>query len=224
MTKIGVGEKPFFTADLKALKRRRVREYRKNGKSMKYLRLLEEFQTKFQKAAGEYIRKNVDNLKETEPGKAFNILKRMGAQPGEETEEMNSFSIPGYEHLNPTEVANNIAEHFSKVSREFPPLKRKSLPDRVYLKITNPESESCIPEILEHEVYKRIRQATKPKSGVPGDLPKRLVSEFGPELSLPISKIFNSVMKSARQGTAKWPTSWKQELGIPLKKSLTPSL
>ena len=49
VTKIGVGEKPFFTSDLKALKRRRVREYRKNGKYMKYLRLVEEFQTKFRK-------------------------------------------------------------------------------------------------------------------------------------------------------------------------------
>ena len=87
---------------------------------MKYLRLVEEFQTKFQKAAGDYIRKNVDNLKEADPGKAFNILKRMGAQPGEETEEMNTFSLPGYEHLTPTEVANSIVEHFSKVSGEFP--------------------------------------------------------------------------------------------------------
>ena len=185
---------------------------------MKYQRLLQEFQTKFYKAASNYIRKNVDTLKVTDPGKAFSILKRMGAQPGEDAEDMNTFSIPGYEHLSPTQAADKIAEHFSKVSREFPPLDKDILPERVRLKIANPESESRIPVIFEHEVYKRILQANKPKSGVPGDLPKKLITEFGPELSLPIFKIFTNVIESAKQGTAKWQASWKQELGIPLAK------
>ena len=71
---------------------------------------------------------------------------------------------------------------------------------------------------MEHEVFKRIKAANKPKSGVPGDLPKRLVTEFGPELSKPICKIFNNITKSAKQGSAKWPSSWKLEYGTPLKK------
>ena len=71
---------------------------------------------------------------------------------------------------------------------------------------------------MDLEVYKLICQATKPKSGIPGDLPIRLVKEFMPELSCPITKIFNSILKSAKKGPAKWPKSWKKEYGIPLKK------
>jgi hypothetical protein len=45
-----------------------------------------------------------------------------------------------------------------------------------------------------------------------------LVSELGPELSGPIGNIFKSIMKSAKQGTAKWPASWKLEYGTALQK------
>ena len=94
----------------------------------------------------------------------------------------------------------------------------ETLPNRVREKLSNPESESHIPDILEHEVYCKIKAANKPKSGVPGDLPRRLVSEFAPELSKPMCNIFHNIAQSAKQGTAKWPTSWKREFGTPLQK------
>ena len=92
------------------------------------------------------------------------------------------------------------------------------LPERVTKKLNEPESESKVPEIMPHEVHERIRSANKPKSGVPGDLPRRIVTEFGPELSTPICRIFKNIANSAKQGIAKWPPSWKQEFGIPLQK------
>ena len=94
----------------------------------------------------------------------------------------------------------------------------ETLPDRVSQKLSNPEAETKIPKILEHEVYARIMKANKPKSGVPGDLPKKLVSEFGPELASPICNIFNCITESSKQGAAKWPTNWKLEYGTPLQK------
>ena len=45
--KLGVGDRPFMTAELKILKRKRMREYRKRGKSEKYLKLKKEFNDKF---------------------------------------------------------------------------------------------------------------------------------------------------------------------------------
>ena len=84
ITKIGVGDKPFITSDLKQLKRKQMREYRKKGKSDMYLRLFEEFEIKFEKAAAEFIRKNVDRLKGTNPGQTYNVLKKMGGKPEDE--------------------------------------------------------------------------------------------------------------------------------------------
>ena len=98
----------------------------------------------------------------------------------------------------------------------------ETLPERVTEKILNPESENKPPLIYEHEVYERIKKANKPKTGVPGDLPKKLVDEFGPELSGPICNIFKSIVESTKQGTAKWPASWKLEYGTPLQKTEDP--
>ena len=50
ITKIGIEDQSFMTSELKALKRRRMREYKLKGKTAKYERLLAEFEAKFKKA------------------------------------------------------------------------------------------------------------------------------------------------------------------------------
>ena len=94
----------------------------------------------------------------------------------------------------------------------------ETLPERVKQKLANPESESQIPSIMEYQVFNKIKSANKPKSGVPGYLPKKLVAEFGPELATPICRIFKNIENSAKQGPVNWPSSWKHEFGIPLQK------
>ena len=221
ITKLCSQDKPFMNSELKALKRKRMREYRTNGKSVKYLRLKSEFEVKFKKAGQAFFRKNIDSLKESNLGQAYNIIKRMGAKPGD-YEEKSTFTLPNHENLSHLEAANKIAEHFSKISREFPPLDSESLPNRVKKKLNNPESESQVPLIMAHQVHEKIKRANKPKSGVPGDLPRKLVSEFSPELAEPICKIFNNIVSFSKQGAVKWPTPWKQEYGTPLEKTPDP--
>ena len=88
----------------------------------------------------------------------------MGAQPGE-CDQGSSLTLPTHENLTPLESAEKVAEHFSQISREFPPLNMDTLPDRVKRKLDNPESDSCIPQIMEHDVFNKIKTANKPKSG-----------------------------------------------------------
>ena len=217
VTKLGIQDKPFMNSELKKLKRKRMREYRLKGKSARYERLKTEFEHIIKKAGHKFLRKNIDSLKETNPSQAYNILKKMGAQPGD-IDEINTFTLPGHEDLSPLEAADKIAEYFSEISKEFPHLSLESLPERVKDKVENPEGESEVPVILQHQVYEKIKGANKPKSGVPGDLPRKLVSEFGPELSEPVCRIFNSIVSYSKQGAVKWPTPWKQEFGTPLQK------
>ena len=221
-TKIGVGDKPYMTQELKTLKRKRMKEYQKHGKSQKYKGLRDEFEAKLLKAKEGFMQKNIDTLKQSNPGQAYTMLKKMGAQPGE-CDEGNTFTLPHHENLSHLEAADKIAEHFARISREFPPIKMETLPERVVKKMHNPESESNAPVILEHQVYEKIRHANKPKSGVPGDLPRRLVNEFGPELSTPMCTVFNRIIMSAKQGSGKWPASWKLEYGTPLQKKNEPT-
>ena len=49
---------------------------------------------------------------------------------------------------------------------------------------------------MEHEVYGRIKSANKPKSGVHGDFPRKLLAEFGPAIM--DSGIWNPPSKAFR--------------------------
>ena len=76
VTKLGLSDKPFVTSELKNLKRKRMREYKKHGKSQKYLKLLKEFSDKFEKCSESLLRKN--SLKETNPGQEYQIFEKNG--------------------------------------------------------------------------------------------------------------------------------------------------
>ena len=94
--KISSQDKPFITSELKKLKRQRSREYCKHGKSEKYLKLAREFKSLYSKEADKYLSKNIEGLMNSKPGRAFSILKRLGAQPGDCTDDNNSFTLPNH--------------------------------------------------------------------------------------------------------------------------------
>ena len=74
-----------------------------------------------------------------------------------------------------------------------------------------------MPELPDHDVYQKIKKSKKPKSSVPGDIPRKLVQEFGPELACPAGIIFRNIAK-----TGHWPKPWRVEYGTPLKKVSNP--
>jgi hypothetical protein len=63
-----------------------------------------------------------------------------------------------------------------------------------------------------------MKKSMKTKSAVPGELPARLRHEFGPDLAGPAAIIFNNIAQSGQ-----WPTHWKHESAIALKKVEVPA-
>ena len=211
-------DKPYITAELKKLDRQIKREYRKRCKSAKYLRLKKSYDAKLLSAAQSYLEKNVRSLKEDDPGKAYQSLKKMAAQPGDCSDE-GSFSLQSHleDNLSSEESTERIAEYFARISQEFPPLQREQLPEHVKTKIEGPVNQDELPIIHDHVVYENIKRSKKPRSCVPGDLPRRIVQEFGPELAKPAGKIFRNIVQ-----TGHWPKSWRVEYGTPLQKTNNP--
>ena len=209
--KLGSQDKPWINYELKKLHRLRNREYIKRGQSVRYKTLLKEFEEKNKIAAAKYMNKNVDELINTNPGQAYSILKRMGAQPGDCTDS-NTFTLPDHavQNLTNEEAAEKIANHFAEISQNFPPLNIDLLPEHVKVKLG---TESSPPTISEWETLEKITAAKKPKSGVPGDLPRLITKEFAVELAVPMCQILNNIFKSAQ-----WPRSWLQEFVTPLAK------
>ena len=209
--KINSQDKPWINFELKSLKRRRMREWQKRGKTEKYKQVASEFETKYNKVAEKYINKKVDALKKTEPGKAFRILKTMGAKPGDNIDD-GSFTLPSHQKdgLNSKQSAEKIADYFAKISKEYHPLNLELLPDRVKEKL---KSISAPPIISEYECYRKIVATKKTKSGVPGELPSSFLKEFSVELSKPLTNLLNNIIK-----TCEWPEPWKIEFVTPIAK------
>ena len=188
-----------------------MREYAKRGKSEKYNNLAKKFDMKYEAAAEAYLRKSMDRLKDTNPGQAYSVLKRLGAQPGDCTDS-NGFSLPSHldDNLSEEQSAERIANHFAEISNEYPALNVELLPSRVQSKIN---SKTMPPTITEEETFEKIKVANKPKSGVPGDLPRGIIQEFGVELASPVTRIVNNIFKSAE-----WPADWLVEYVTPIGK------
>ena len=202
--RISSQDKPWVTAELKSLHRLKSREYVRRGKSEKYKELARKFKDNYKAAAEKYLQRNLDELMHCKPGQAYSVLKRMGARPGDCTDE-HSFTLPQHEieNLSNKESAERIAEFFAKISQEFQPLNSASLPHRVREKLA---SAGAAPSVDEYDAYKKIRSAKKPKSGVPGDLPRTIVQEFAVELAAPVQAIVNNIVQLGQ-----WPNQWKQE-------------
>ena len=143
----------------------------------------------------------------------------MGAQPGDILDDGEFFLLNHLENnLTNQEAVENIARHFAKVSQEFKPIDTEALAPEIQDKLdVNSEEFGQIPQINELEVFNQIRKANKPKSGVPGDLPRALVKEFSPELAGPLTKIYKNIIQ-----TGEWPSQWKVEFGIPIQKKSSP--
>jgi hypothetical protein len=217
--RVSTTDKPWITSDIKKLDRLKKSEYKKNGKSAKYLGLLNSYNHKFQNAARTHLKRNVTELMEAAPGKAWQTLKKMGAQPGE-CGGQGSFTLSEHleQNLTTEESLERIVTYFSELSCQHPPLCVNTLPDRVKQKLTSLTNPKDLPTISAQQVWQIQNGKKKTQSAVPDELPPRLRNEFSVELCQPASIIFNNITKSAE-----WCESWKLEYGTPLEKVTNPA-
>ena len=214
--KLGSQDKAWVNSELKKIHRLKSREYNRRGKTAKYKSLSEEFQRKYKAEAQKYMNKNVEALKDTNPGRAYRTLKKMGAQPGDCTDS-NTFSLPSHlaDNLIEQQSADRIASHFADISNQFPPLSVERLPPRVQAKLISDQKSP--PVVTVEDTWQKIEAAKKPQSGVPCDLPKQLVKEFSIELATPLCGIISEIVN-----TAEWPSHWKIEHITPIGKISVP--
>ena len=94
-------------------------------------------------------------------------------------------------------VAEELANFFNRISSEFEPLTLDQ--------ILQTRSRKIDPLEL-HEAAARVRRFRKPKSMVVGDLFPELVTKFANFLAIPLTSIFNEIVR-----TSLWPLNWKVE-------------
>ena len=142
----------------------------------------------------------------------------MGARPGDCQDE-GSFSLSEHldQNLSNEESTECIATHFANIRQEFSPINVETLPNRVKIKIKSQINSEDIPVVDKTDVFKKMKISKKTKSGVPGDLPRRISKMFEQDLVGPLTRIFQNIAI-----TGDWPYQWKLEHGIPLQKQNDP--
>ena len=208
-------DKPYFTENLRHLKRRRQREYTKHGRTEKYLLLKDEFEEKLKNEELKYLEKISIEVTEGKRGSTYPALKKLGLRPGEESQ--SGFVLPNHAQANltPAQSAELIAEHFSQISQQYAPLNIANLPPNVQAHL---RKHDVPPKLSTYDVYCKIVKAKKPNSSVPGDLPRKLVKCFAGNLSIPVTAVYNRITESSV-----YPCQWKIEQQIPLAKVTPPA-
>ena len=103
------------------LRRQKSREYRKKKKSEKFLKLHNQFLKLKEENSREFIR-NIEDLKNCNLSQFYKKIKSVGCRQGECSNQPFSLSSHVEENLDPNAAAERIAEHFSSISKEYPPL------------------------------------------------------------------------------------------------------
>ena len=211
-------DKPWFTEELRILKRKRQRVYTKEGQTPKYLSIKLKFENDAKEAALKYTEKIQNEVLEGKRGSSYAALCKLGTNDSEASG--TTFVLPNHveENLTSQQSAERIASYFSSISQEYEPLQLDHLPPNIQIAMEIARKDAQPIVLTELDVYQKIKQARKPSSMIPGDIPVKLVKAFDVELAFPGMKLFNAIIKSLE-----YPSQWKLEHQVPIPKVPQPS-
>ena len=154
-------DQPWVTKNLKSLKRARMREYCRHGKSVKYFDLKNMFTVKQKEAVKHYTDKIVNEVKNGTKTSGYKALRKLGVRKGDTKDDL--FILPQHsdQNLSEEETAERIADYFTAISQEFEPLIVKNLPPNILKCIDDAKTDSDIPILEPYEVYRKIKRVKK---------------------------------------------------------------
>ena len=159
------GDLPYFTEELKSIRRQRNRVYTKEGKGKKYEELQSSFQEKLKIEAQKYRNKIIQEVADGKRGSSYSAIRKLGDGPGG-VDKRKEFTIPRYveEALTPDEAANRLANHFAAISQTVAPIDIGNFHPSLRLEILKGIALKTKPKLSQHAVYKKLLKIKKPNS------------------------------------------------------------
>ena len=214
------GDLPYFTEELRQLRRQRDGAYQRNGKDGLYYEKQNKFTRKLKCEAQKYKNKIVQEVNDGKRGSGYSAIRRLGESPADR-EQRKEFTIPAYVEagLTPQQAAERLADHFSAISQTVAPLNLNNFSPALKREIQN--GKNCLnkPTVSQHQVYMKLMRIKKPNSSVNGDVHRKLIQEYPFLWAGPATQLFNKIIT-----TAEWPQEWKTEHAIVLHKTGDPKL
>ena len=123
------------------------------------------------------------------------------------TEQINVEEIS---HLSDIQQAEVIAENFAEISNQY----ESVIPSKIARHTTGAKGcQKSMPKIEPYQVHEYLRRIKTNTATVKGDIPAKIIKEFAPELSEPLSNILNCMVERGE-----FPHIWKLEMVTPVAK------
>ena len=119
--KISDDDKPWFTEQLKRIKRKKARLFRKNRSSKKYKQLVEMYEKKLLQAKLNFKTKVIDDVQTARSGQWYSKLKRI---TNFNQQKSDIVQVDEISHLPDQNQAEAIADSFSAISNEYDPVNK----------------------------------------------------------------------------------------------------
>ena len=197
---------PWITDHYRKESRKCRNEYKKNGKSERYMKLKAENKEELAGLKKVFYDKECSKL--TTPGShaiSFNALKKFNTPS-----RPSSFSVLQlYPEKSEEQALEESAEFYNRLSSEFKQLEPEEVPSTDFNRNDK--------VITATEILKRLNVIKHPKSMVPGDLPPKLIPRLAQSVSPALADIFNCVSMST------WPIQWRTEYQTIIPKKANPN-
>ena len=170
---VGSNDQPFFTEELREIKRQRKRAYKRHGaKSFQYKTRKQEFEYKFKHEAIKYREKIEQEVRQGQRGSGYSAIRKLGQRPGDEANQEFTIRTHVEAGLTAAQSAERLADHFSAISQSVEGLEEDRLPPALRLALQEGRREQGKPTLTQHDVYRKIKSAKKPHSTVGCDIPR----------------------------------------------------
>ena len=115
--RISIKNKPWFDHKLRILSKKKKDIFKREGRSSNYKDAVSEFKTARNAAIRKYVDKTVDTVTRKNSPNLHKVLKKLGTAPGEA--QKPSFKLEEHEGKNDQQIADDLADYFSKISSEY---------------------------------------------------------------------------------------------------------
>ena len=179
--------------------------YKEEGPSQRWEALRSKLEKHLDEKKQVYLAKQRDRFIGPEASREF----YKNIQAFKSPEKPKSFDVKGLcSSADDKEAADEIAEFFNRISREFKPLETCQIPFTYH---------RDIPLLTVEKVVDMLKTAKKAKSRVAGDIFPQLVNDCAEQLAVPLSAIYNDIITSHV-----WPLAWKREYVTVIPKKNIP--
>ena len=182
-------EDPWITRGIRRLWKRKLRIYKKAGRSEAWWDTDARLQRAIDESKEAYVERLLDNGGNSRS--FYAATKRLASATN--CKEWKVADL--FPEKNPEQVGTAVLDYFGKISVAEAP----QLPDV-------PRVEGGLPRFTDANVAKILRESKKTDSMVEGDPLPHLVRRFPEAFARPVGAIFNEINASG-----KWPKAWKTE-------------